>query len=83
MSAPRALQSIGINIFITHFETFIQLRNRKNIADFCIKNGISNENGALIRASNMENVIKDKNLLKKCLIYIIYESKKNSSITKR
>ena len=70
MSAPRELRSIGQNIFITHFETFTLLRNRKNIARFCVENGISNEVGAAIRASYMEKVLKDNDLLRECLTYI-------------
>jgi len=70
MSAPRELRSIGQNIFITHFETFAQLRDRKSIARFCVENGISNESGAAIRASYMEKVLKDNDLLRECLTYI-------------
>ena len=70
MSAPRELRSIGLNIFITHFEIFSQLRDRKSIARFCVDNGISNESGTAIRASYMEKVLKDNNLLRECLTYI-------------
>jgi hypothetical protein len=82
MSAPRELRSIGLNIFITHFETFSQLRDRKSIARFCVDNGISNESGAGIRASYMEKVLKDKNLLRECLTYI-RERGRNSTQTKK
>lgn len=82
MSAPRELQSIGINIFITHFETFYKLKNRIDIAKFCIENKISNESGALIRGGYMEQVINNKNILKECLNYIIYQSKKTSQDNK-
>ena len=70
MSAPRELRSIGLNILITHFETFALLRDRKSIARFCVENGISNESGAAIRASYMEKVLKDNDLLRECLTYI-------------
>ena len=75
MSAPRALQGIGINIFITYFETFNQLQDRRRIADFCMKNGISNEAGANIRGSYMEQVLNDKALLQECLEYIVNHAK--------
>jgi len=82
MSAPRELRSIGLNIFITHFETFALLRDRKSIARFCVENGISNESGAAIRASYMENVLKDNDLLRECLTYI-RERGRNTAQTKK
>ena len=76
MSAPRALKGIGINVFITYFEIFSQLRDQKRIAKFCIENGISNESGALIRGRYMEHIINNKILMKECVNYIIHHSKK-------
>ena len=82
MRAPRELRSIGLNILITHFETFALLRDRKSIARFCVENGISNESGAAIRASYMEKVLKDNDLLRECLTYI-REKGRNTAQTEK
>ena len=65
-----------MNIFITHFETFAILQNRRNIARYCVENGISNESGAAIRGSYMEQVLNNKILLEECLKYIIHHAHK-------
>ena len=76
MGAPRALKGVGINVFITNFESFAKLKTKSNIIEFCISNGISDIAGARIRGGYAEQILNNPSLLKECLNYIIYQSKK-------
>lgn len=83
MSAPRSLRGVGINIFITNFESFAKLKTKSNIAKFCVDNNISNIDGANIRGGYAEQILNNPSLLNECLTYIIYKSKRISSKTKQ
>lgn len=83
MSAPRALRGVGINIFITNFESFAKLKTKSNIAEFCVDNNISNINGAKIRGEYSEQILNNSSLLNECLMYIIHKSKRINRETKQ
>ena len=84
MSAPRELKGVGINVFITNFESFTKLKTKSNITEFYINNNISDIAGARIRGGYAEQILNNPELLKKCLNYIAYQSKKiNNSIKQR
>lgn len=71
MTMPRKLQSIGLIIFIKYYEIALKAKDKNKLISLFIKDGISNDAGASIRANAFIKVINNKNECRTCLEYIL------------
>ncbi|WP_143339544.1 hypothetical protein [Desulfovibrio legallii] len=75
MPAPRALQSLGIKIFITEYSFWSSKPENSAALRYQIEKQISNEAGAGIRASAAKKIFSDALLLRECLTYVAFKAK--------
>ena len=76
MPAPRELQSLGIEKFITEYSFFTSKPNLKTAINYLIDKRISNEAGAARRANAARKIFSNPFLLWECLTYVAFQAKK-------